>query len=58
MIMLGTMWTSIFCLGTGFWLYYGELLVFHALASLGIFVTGLTFYQSSKVSKGSKIPSI
>ncbi len=50
MCILGTMWTTIFCLGTSAWLYYGALVVFHFLLAFGTLVTGLTFSLAS--SKG------
>ena len=43
MVYLGTMWTVIFCVGTGAWLWFGQLVVFHLLVALGLLVTGLTF---------------
>jgi hypothetical protein len=35
MIGLGMMWTLIFCVGTGVWLWYGHLVVFQVLVALG-----------------------
>lgn len=51
MAVLGTMWTTIFCLGTSAWLYYGELLMFHLLLAFGTLMTGLTFRAASKRPK-------
>jgi len=47
MLFLSMMWTTIFCAGTGAWLWYGELMIAHVLVVLGFFVTGLTFYRAS-----------
>lgn len=47
MCVLGLMWTTIFCLGAGAWLYYGELVVFHVLVAFGALVTGFTFSTAS-----------
>ena len=48
MCVLGLMWTTIFCLGAGAWLYYGQLVIFHVLVALGAMVTGMTFHSASK----------
>ena len=48
MVILSMMWTAIFCVGTGAWLWYGELVVFHVLVALGVLVTGTTFRRASK----------
>lgn len=48
MCILGTMWTTIFCLGTGAWVYYGELVVLHLLLPLGTLVTAGTFFSASR----------
>jgi len=47
MMALSMMWTLIFCAGTGAWLWYGELVVFHVLVALGVIVTGMTFRRVS-----------
>ncbi len=49
--VLGTMWTTAFCLGTSAWLYYGELVIFHVLLASGTLATGLTFRSASRHSK-------
>ena len=41
------MWTLIFCVGTGAWLWYGELVVLHVAVALGVLITGLTFRRAS-----------
>lgn len=51
MCVLGTMWTTIFCLGTGAWVYYGELVVFHMLLPLGTLVTAGTFFSASRTPR-------
>ncbi len=51
MCVLGTMWTTIFCLGTSAWLFYGELIIFHLLLAFGTLVTGLTFRSASQKGK-------
>lgn len=48
MLFLSVMWTTIFCLGAGAWMYYGELLAAHVLLALGFLITGLTFRQASR----------
>ena len=47
MVYLGTMWTVIFCVGTGAWLWFGQLVILHLLVALGLLVTGLTFRSAS-----------
>jgi len=48
MMALGMMWTLTFCAGTGAWLWYGELVVFHVLVVLGVLVTGITFRGANR----------
>ncbi len=42
-IYLSMMWTLIFCVGTGAWLWFGQLVVLHVLVAVGALITGLTF---------------
>ncbi|SDB07344.1 hypothetical protein [Bauldia litoralis] len=51
MLFLSMMWTLIFCVGTGAWLWYGELVAFHVLLALGVFVTGTTFHRAGRTSE-------
>jgi hypothetical protein len=48
MIYLSLMWTAIFCAATGAWLWYGELIVGHAIVALGVLVTGFTFHRANR----------
>lgn len=48
MIYLSVMWTSIFCAGFGAWYWYGELIVGHVLAVLGIVLTTVTFRNAAR----------
>lgn len=50
MLFLSVMWTNIFCLSAGAWIWYGELIVFHVLVVAGIVVTGLVFRRASKAT--------
>jgi len=50
MLFLSIMWTNIFCLSAGVWIWYGELVVFHVLVVCGIVVTDLVFRRASKVA--------
>ncbi len=43
MTYLGLMWTVIFCTSFGAWYWFGHLVIFHVLITLGFVVTGLTF---------------
>lgn len=47
MIILSVMWSTIFCLSTSAWLWYGELVVGHVLFVLGIAITAWTFGAAS-----------
>ncbi len=51
MCVLGMMWTTIFSIGTGAWIYYGELVIFHTLVAFGTLVTGFTFGSASQHTK-------
>ena len=51
MAVLGSMWTLIFCIGTGSWLWFGELAIGHLLFAIGFFITGLTFHTAGQTSK-------
>jgi hypothetical protein len=48
MIILSVMWSTIFSLSTGAWLFYGELVVGHVLAVVGIGITAMTFQDALK----------
>ena len=50
MLFLSVMWTNIFCLSAGAWIWYGELIVFHVLVVAGIVVTGVVFRRASKAA--------
>ena len=53
MIILSVMWSTIFSLSTGAWLFYGELVVGHVLAIVGIGITAMTFHDASKKNPNS-----
>jgi len=42
-----------FSLSTGAWLFYGELVVGHVLAIVGIGITAMTFHNASKKNPNS-----
>jgi len=50
MLFLSVMWTNIFCVSAGAWIWYGELIVFHVLVVAGIVVTSLVFRRASKAT--------
>ena len=50
MLFLSIMWTNIFCVSAGAWIWYGELIVFHVLVVAGIVITGLVVRQASKTA--------
>lgn len=51
MTVLSIMWTTIFCTSIGAWFLYGELVVGHVLALLGIFVTAGVFRSTDRHPK-------
>lgn len=51
MVYLSIMWTLIFCVGTGAWLWYGELVLFHVLVAFGALITGTTFHRASRTPR-------
>jgi uncharacterized membrane protein len=51
MILLSVMWSTIFCLSTNAWFWYGESVVGHVLVILGIAITALTFRSASAKEK-------
>ncbi|MBT8473130.1 MAG: hypothetical protein HKN14_14370 [Marinicaulis sp.] len=54
MSYLSLMWTTIFCVGFGFWAFYGQLVVLHILVALGAVYTGFTFRNSKRQSHRDK----
>lgn len=48
MLYLSVMWTAIFCAAAGAWVWYGEILLAHALVAAGFVVTGLTFHAAGR----------
>ncbi|MBO21729.1 MAG: hypothetical protein CMM26_05040 [Rhodospirillaceae bacterium] len=48
MVVLSSMWTTIFCTAAGAWFWYGELLFAHVLVALGVALTGATFHSAAK----------
>lgn len=48
MTILSFMWTTIFCLAFGTWLWFDELMFAHLAVLVGIAVTGLTFYRARR----------
>lgn len=47
MFYLSLMWTLLFCIGTGAWIWFGEILAIHVPMVLGLTVTGLTFRHAN-----------
>ena len=48
MMLLSTMWTTLFCLSFGLWAYWGSLMAIHLPLALGVMITGMTFNSASK----------
>ncbi len=51
MVYLSMMWTVIFCVGTGAWLWYGHLLVAHIAVALGAAITSWAFFNARSQSE-------
>ena len=54
MLILSVMWSTIFCLTTTSWFWYGELVVGHVLLIIGVAITAMTF----RAAAGKKQVSI
>ena len=54
MTLLSFMWTVIFCLSFGVWLWFDELMFAHMAVLTGIAVTGLTFYRARRTERRSR----
>ena len=54
MLLLSVMWSTIFCLTTASWLWYGELVVGHVLIILGIAITAMNFRTASEKTQASR----
>lgn len=50
MLFLSVMWTNIFCLSAGAWIWFGEIVVFHVLAVAGFIITGLIFGRAEETA--------
>ena len=50
MVVLSVMWTTIFSLSIGSWLWWDELVVGHVAVALGILITGLTFRRAKSAT--------
>ncbi len=48
MLYLSVMWTAIFCAAAGAWVWYGEIVLAHALVAAGFVVTGLSFRAAGR----------
>ena len=48
MVLLSVMWSTVFCLFVGEWLWYGELVLGHVAVLTAIFITGFVFHKALK----------
>jgi hypothetical protein len=48
MFFLSLMWTTVFCAALGSFLFWGELVLGHALLLTAVVITSLTFYSAAK----------
>jgi hypothetical protein len=55
MVVLSVMWTTIFSLSIGSWLWWGELVVGHVAVAIGILITGLTFRHARSAATDSAL---
>ena len=51
MLYLSIMWTLLFCISTGAWIWFGAILAVHIPMVLGLTVTGLTFHYANNEGK-------
>ena len=56
MLFLSLMWTTVFCAAFGSFLFWGELVLGHALVLTAIVITALTFYPAAKRTEVSSKP--
>lgn len=50
MVFLSVMWSTVFCVAIGSYVYWGELVLGHIALAIGVLITGLTFRQVKKRS--------
>ena len=55
MIYLSVMWTTLFCTAAGAWVWFGELIVAHALVAFGLVMTGLVFQWARGRTSGDVV---
>lgn len=48
MFFLSLMWTSVFCVALGSFLFWGQLVLGHALLLVGVAITSLTFRSAAE----------
>jgi hypothetical protein len=53
MLFLSVMWSTVFCLTLGSWLWWGEVVMGHLAIALGILITTITFEKARERSSSS-----
>ncbi len=53
MVFLSVMWSTVFSLAIGSWLWWGELVIGHVAIVLGVLITSLTFRGARRASNVS-----
>jgi hypothetical protein len=51
MTVLNIMWTAIFCMAFGAWLYYSELIAVHLLLAAGTLITGAILERAASLAR-------
>lgn len=51
MVFLSVMWSTVFSLAIGSWLWWGEMVLGHIAIAVGILITSLTFRQASQITE-------
>ena len=50
MVFLSVMWSTVFSLAIGSWLWWGELVIGHVAIVLGVLITSLTFREARRAN--------
>ncbi len=46
MVILSVMWSTVFCLALGSWLWWGEVVIGHLAVAIGVLITAMTFERA------------
>lgn len=58
MVVLSIMWSAIFCVAMGSFVWWGELVVGHIAIATGILITSLTFREATRRSSAKSLDGV